>query len=163
MTLVEDLMVKASEYLPQDKINSIEEAYRFAEAAHVGQVRKSGEPFIEHPLNTALYLADLKLDSTALSAALLHDVMEDCGVPIETISERFGSDVAKLVDGVTKLTKTELQIEDADPNLITNTDAGAQAANIRKMLMSMAEDIRVVLIMLADRVHNLRPLKALPT
>ena len=97
MTLVEDLMVKASEYLPPDKMSSIEEAYRFAEAAHEGQVRKSGEPFIEHPLNTALYLADLKLDSTALTAALLHDVMEDCDVPFDELSERFGNDVAKLV------------------------------------------------------------------
>ena len=162
MTLVEDLMLKASEYLPPDKMSSIEEAYRFAEAAHEGQVRKSGEPFIEHPLNTALYLADLKLDSTALTAALLHDVMEDCDVPFDELSERFGNDVAKLVDGVTKLTKTELQMDGTGPKPNTTTDSGVQAATIRKMLMTMAEDIRVVLIKLADRLHNMRTLKALP-
>ena len=163
MTLVDNLLVRASEYLPEDRIKTIEDAYRYAEAAHHGQVRKSGEPFIEHPLNTALYLAELKLDSTALAAALLHDVMEDCGVKYEELDELFGSEVASLVDGVTKLTRTELLAESraAGPDGGTATAPG-QAGSIRKMLMAMAEDIRVVLIKLADRLHNMRTLNALP-
>ena len=163
MTLVESLMDRASEYLPEDRIGAIQDAYRYAEAAHEGQVRKSGEPFIEHPLHTALYLAELKLDSNALAAALLHDVMEDCGVPYGELSERFGGEVASLVDGVTKLTKTELRGEARETSLdVGSEEDRAQAGSIRKMLVAMAEDVRVVLIKLADRLHNMRTLKALP-
>ena len=155
--MAEALLAKARKYLPEDKIAVIAEAYRFAEEAHDGQVRRSGEPFIEHPLQTALFLVDLRLDANALAAALLHDVVEDCDVRVETLEETFGSEVANLVDGVTKLTKTELMAEERG-----SENGMAQAQSLRKMLMSMAEDIRVVLIKLADRLHNMRTLKALP-
>jgi len=164
MTLTEELFDKASTYLPPDRVDWIRTAYDFAQQAHEGQTRKSGEPFIEHPLSTAIYLADLKLDSVALSAALLHDVVEDTDVEYGDLSAKFGEDVAKLVDGVTKLTRTELISEE---NVLLNgdrpaTDDAARAASIRKMLVSMAEDVRVVLIKLADRLHNMRTLGHLP-
>ncbi len=159
---VDTLLAKAGSYLPEDKIAIIAEAYRFAEHAHDGQTRLSGEPFIQHPLETALFLADLRLDANALAAALLHDVIEDCHVGVDVLEDAFGPDVAKLVDGVTKLTKTELmsdgraQVRDPD-----SQEALAEAETLRKMLMTMAEDIRVVLIKLADRLHNMRTLDAL--
>ena len=160
---METLLAKVKDYLPEEKVDIVSEAYRFAENAHSGQMRLSGEPFIEHPLQTAIFLADLRLDANALAAALLHDVVEDCGIRSEELEEKFGSEVAKLVDGVTKLTQTELMSEGPEQgsSLDANSDF-AQAATLRKMLMAMAEDIRVVLIKLADRLHNMRTLKALP-
>ena len=163
MTLAETLLDRALNYLPADKMDLVADAYRFAEKAHEGQTRLSGEPFVEHPLQTALYLAELRLDSSALAAALLHDVMEDCGVGFEELNDQFGEEVAKLVDGVTKLTKTELIAEEREAILRSGSDdAVAQAESLRKMLTYMAEDIRVVLIKLADRLHNMRTLEALP-
>ena len=163
MTSAQSLLDRASEYLPPDKIALIADASRFAEQAHDGQARLSGEPFFEHPLQTALYLADLKLDSNALAAALLHDVIEDCDVRSDELARLFGDEVAKLVDGVTKLTRTELMTEERTPELsIRSEDEEVRAASLRKMLMSMAEDIRVVLIKLADRLHNMRTLAPLP-
>ena len=163
MTLAETLLDRALNYLPADKMDLVADAYRFAEKAHKGQTRLSGEPFVEHPLQTALYLAELRLDSSALAAALLHDVMEDCGVGFEELNDQFGEEVAKLVDGVTKLTKTELIAEEREAILRSGSDdAVAQAESLRKMLTYMAEDIRVVLIKLADRLHNMRTLEALP-
>jgi GTP pyrophosphokinase len=163
VTSAQSLLDRASEYLPQDKIALIADASRFAEKAHAGQSRLSGEPFFEHPLQTALYLADLKLDSSALAAALLHDVIEDCDVPSDELARLFGDEVAGLVDGVTRLTRTELMAEERDPELSTRSgDDDVRAASLRKMLMSMAEDIRVVLIKLADRLHNMKTLAALP-
>ena len=163
MTSAQSLLDRASEYLPQDKIALIADASRFAEQAHDGQARLSGEPFFEHPLQTALYLADLKLDSNALAAALLHDVIEDCDVRSDELARLFGDEVAKLVEGVTKLTRTELMTEERAPELsIRSEDEEVRAASLRKMLMSMAEDIRVVLIKLADRLHNMRTLAPLP-
>ena len=160
--LVDALLAKARDYLPEDKIGMIAEAYRFAENAHDGQVRLSGEPFIEHPLQTALFLADLRMDANTLAAALLHDVVEDCDVGFGELESRFGAEVAHLVDGVTKMTKTELMSEERGPALQTGTeDELARAATLRKMLMTIAEDVRVVLIKLADRLHNMRTLKAL--
>ncbi len=160
---METLLAKARNYIPQDKLGLIDEAFKFAQKAHDGQMRLSGEPFIQHPLETALYLADLRLDPTALAAALLHDVMEDCDVEYEEIEDRFGTEVAKLVDGVTKLTKTELMSEELGTGLrLGSADDLAHAETLRKMLMSMAEDIRVVLIKLADRLHNMRTLHPLP-
>ena len=163
--MVHSLLAKAREYIPEDRIAIIEEAYSFAAAAHQGQVRKSGEPFIEHPLNTALFLADLRLDQDTLAAALLHDVVEDCDVASEEIASIFGSEIASLVDGVTKLTKTEIMSQDviSESGLSLINEETAEAATIRKMLMSMAEDVRVVLIKLADRLHNMRTLGALPS
>ena len=148
------LIEKAQSYLEPDKIALVEQAYNFASEAHQGQVRKSGEPYVEHPLQTALTLAELQLDATSLAAALLHDVPENCGIPVSEIEAKFGAEVAKLVDGTTKLGKlsrsgrgeaaTELQLE-----------------NLRKMLVAMAEDLRVVFIKLADRLHNMSTLGAL--
>ena len=152
-----ELIDKAKTYIPLDNIPIIQEALDFASNAHLGQKRLSGEPFIEHPIKTAMFLADLNLAATTLTAAILHDVIEDCDVDIVEIKDRFGPDVSALVDGVTKLSKIEtLNNEHARSN---NYDNG-QSENIRKMLVAMAKDIRVVLIKLADRLHNMQTLHA---
>ncbi|MCL0099861.1 bifunctional (p)ppGpp synthetase/guanosine-3',5'-bis(diphosphate) 3'-pyrophosphohydrolase [Dehalococcoidia bacterium] len=157
------LLTLAQEYLSDDRVSTVNRAYLFAEKAHSGQTRKSGEPFIEHPVQTAICLAEFRMDSDTLTAALLHDVLEDCNVPMETIVQEFGDGVAQLVDGVTKLTRTELLSEKRTHSPIPDATSNlAQAASLRKMLMSMAEDIRVVLIKLADRLHNMRTLEYLP-
>jgi len=153
---VNSLIAKAKEYLPDDSVVLIKAAYEFASQAHQGQMRKSGKPYLEHPLHTAATLAELRLDADALAAALLHDVPEDCGIPLDEIEANFGSQVSKLVDGVTKLNR-----------LTSRTGAGEtrskfQAENLRKMLLATAEDLRVVLIKLADRLHNMHTLGALP-
>lgn len=152
--MIESLMSKAQEYTPQEKLGVIEKAYAYAEDAHRGQKRKSGEPFISHPLQIAMMLADLKLDADALAAALLHDVVEDSDdILVQDIREQFGEEIARMVDGVTKLTEAELVASGR------NSDALAghtQSETIRKMMMAMARDIRVVLIKLADRLHNMR-------
>ena len=157
---IKDLTTRVRKYLPKEKHAQVEEAYRYAALCHNGQTRESGGPYIEHPLNTALFLADLRLDATTLSAALLHDVVEDCGVSCDELSERFGPDVAKLVDGVTKLTRMELSDRSESPSL--PAEDRLKAETLRKMLVAMAEDVRVVLIKLADRLHNMRTLDALP-
>ncbi len=149
------LLEKAREYLPPEKLPVVEEAYKFAAERHQGQVRLSGGPFMEHPLQTAYILAELQLDASSLAAALLHDTPEDTGLPIEEIDTKFGPEIAKLVDGVTKLGKVSLAV--ADTSVKTT-----QAENLRKMLVAMAEDVRVVFIKLADRLHNMRTLDALP-
>ena len=162
--LADLLLDKAGDYLPPDKVAAVEEAYRFAEEAHSGQYRKSGEPFIEHPLSTALYLADLHFDYNALRAALLHDVVEDTPVTYEELADQFGVEVATLVDGVTKLTQNELMNTWGEDEVrpVQYTNEAARAASIRKMLMTMAEDVRVVIIKLADRLHNMRTLDFMP-
>ncbi len=161
--MVDALLEKAKSYLPSDRLEIISQAYNYAADAHEGQVRRSGEPFIEHPLQTALYLADLRLDANALAAALLHDVVEDCDVCLEEIEGEFGREIAAMVDGVTKLTKAEVDAEEGRNRFLLNgSDVDLeQAASLRKMLVAMAEDIRVVLIKLADRLHNMRTLQAL--
>src|SRR5712672_1058807 len=136
-------------YLKPKAVARLEEAYRFSEAAHAGQTRQSGEPYISHPLAVAEILADWHLDGQTLMAALLHDVTEDTSVTKDEISDTFGKPVAELVDGVSKLDKIEFQ-----------TAADAQAENFRKMLLAMARDVRVILIKLADRLHNMRTLGA---
>ena len=148
------LIDKAREYLPPEKIAIVEDAYNFAVSAHQGQVRKSGEPYVEHPLQVALTLAELQLDASSLAAALLHDVPENCGMPISEIEAKFGSEVAKLVDGTTRLGKLSWSGEGVATGEV-------QAENLRKMLVAMAEDLRVVFIKLADRLHNMRTLDAL--
>jgi len=148
------LRKRIQEYLPPEKIAVIENAYHFAAEAHQGQVRKSGEPYLEHPLQTALILAELQLDASSLAAALLHDVPENCGLPVSEIEAKFGSEISKLVDGTTKLGKVSWQAQET----VTKE---AQAENLRKMLVAMAEDLRVVFIKLADRLHNMRTLDAL--
>ena len=159
-----ELLTRVQSYLPEDKVALVEEAYRFAAKCHNGQTRMSGGPYIGHPLQAAIVLADLHLDVTTIVAALLHDVIEDCGVTYESLELSFGDDVAKLVDGVTKLTRMNLKFSgDGDSKGATSFhDDGLKAESLRKMLVSMAEDIRVVLIKLADRLHNMRTLKSLP-
>ena len=148
------LIDKAREYLPPEKIAIVEDAYNFAVSAHQGQVRKSGEPYVEHPLETAVILAEVQLDASSLAAALLHVVPENCGTPISEIEAKFGSEVAKLVDGTTRLGKLSWSGEGVATGEV-------QAENLRKMLVAMAEDLRVVFIKLADRLHNMRTLDAL--
>lgn len=138
-------------YLGEDEVRTIERAYALAERAHSGQMRLSGEPYISHPLAVASLLAEMRLDQDALAAALLHDVVEDTSITSEQIREEFGETVEKLVAGVTKLGRIKL-----------HSQAQVQAENIRKMLIAMAEDLRVVLIKLADRLHNMRTIGALP-
>ena len=138
-----------SGYLKPEDLARIESAYHFSEAAHEGQYRKSGHPYISHPLAVANILAQWHLDPQALTAALLHDVMEDTSVTKTEISRNFGKLVAELVDGVSKLDKIEFE-----------TQEKAQAESFRKMLLAMARDVRVILIKLADRLHNMRTLDA---
>jgi GTP pyrophosphokinase len=138
-----------SGYLKPEDISQLQSAYHFSEQAHEGQFRQSGEPYISHPLAVASILAEWHLDSQALTAALLHDVMEDTSVTKTEISRNFGKPVADLVDGVSKLDKIEFE-----------SHAEAQAENFRKMLLAMARDVRVILIKLADRLHNMRTLDA---
>ena len=153
---VNALIEQASAYLPDDKVALVTAAYEFASRAHQGQVRKTGEPYLEHPLNTAMILAEFNLDSETLAAALLHDVPEDCGVSLDEIEANFGLQVVKLVDGVTKLNRLTSRARTGE------TKSKVQAENLRKMLLATAEDLRVVLIKLADRLHNMRTLGALP-
>ena len=145
------LFQELSGYLKPDDLAQLESAYEFSELAHEGQYRVSGEPYISHPLAVANILGKLHLDSQALTAALLHDVMEDTKVTKADIAKRFGKPVAELVDGVSKLDRIEFQ-----------THEDAQAENFRKMLLAMARDVRVMLIKLADRLHNMRTLDGLP-
>src|SRR4030065_2165163 len=150
------LIELASTYLPEDKIALVKEAYEFAAKAHQGQVRKTGEPYLEHPLNVAMILAALPLDAETLAPALLHEFPEDCGVSLDEIGAKFGLPVVKLVDGVTKLDKLASRARAGEAK------SKAQAENLRKMLLATAEDLRVVLIKLADRLHNMRTLGVLP-
>jgi GTP diphosphokinase / guanosine-3',5'-bis(diphosphate) 3'-diphosphatase len=148
-TAAPTLFKEWSGYLKPEDISQLESAYQFSEQAHEGQFRQSGEPYISHPLAVANILAQWHLDSQALTAALLHDVMEDTSVTKTEISRNFGKSVADLVDGVSKLDRIEFE-----------SHAEAQAENYRKMLLAMARDVRVILIKLADRLHNMRTLDA---
>ena len=139
------------DYLSASDLASVKSAYRFSDEAHLGQLRNSGEPYITHPIAVAAQCAEWKLDAQALMAALLHDAMEDCDVTKPDLIERFGSPVAELVDGLTKLEKLQF-----------NTREENQAESFRKMLLAMARDVRVILIKLADRTHNMRTLSDAP-
>ncbi|KHT65279.1 guanosine-3',5'-bis(diphosphate) 3'-pyrophosphohydrolase [Photobacterium gaetbulicola] len=150
MYLFDSLKEVAIEYLPESQIEALRQAYLVARDAHEGQTRSSGEPYIIHPIAVARILAEMRLDYETLMAALLHDVIEDTEVTKDDLDSRFGSTVAELVDGVSKLDK--LKFRDRKE---------AQAENFRKMIMAMAHDIRVILIKLADRTHNMRTLGAL--
>ena len=145
------LVATIAEHYPQADLEPVGRAFDLAVEAHDGQKRASGEPYITHPIASAQILADLGIDPVAIEAALLHDVPEDTEYSLADLEERFGAEVAHLVDGVTKLSKFS-----------THSHEQQQAENIRKMLLAMAEDIRVVLIKLADRLHNMRTLAALP-
>jgi len=158
MNLVEKekLLAKAQAYLPEEQVTLVEKAYNFALDAHRGQLRKSGEPYLEHPVSVAMILAELQFDGATLAAALLHDVLEDCGVSVGEIKTNFGDEVAKLVEGTTKLSKL------AKPVYGDKAKRELQVENLRKMLIATAEDLRVIFIKLADRLHNMRTLGVLP-
>jgi GTP pyrophosphokinase len=153
---ISQLLDKAKTYLSEDRLALVEEAYQFALKAHDGQLRRSGEPYLQHPLETASILTDLKFDVSSIAAALLHDVPEDSGIPLSEVEEKFGPEIARLVDGVTKLSNISGQMR----NMQTKEEL--QAESMRKMLVAMAQDLRVVFIKLADRLHNMRTLEALP-
>jgi len=138
-------------YLPADQVSSIMQAYEFGAAAHDGQTRQSGEPYISHPVAVAQELADMHLDAQAIAAAILHDVVEDTSASLDEIEEKFGAEVAQLVDGVSKLDQIQFR-----------SRAEAQAESFRKMMLAMIEDIRVILVKLADRLHNMQTLDAMP-
>jgi len=156
-TGIEALLQRASRYLPEERLAIVREAFQFANDAHEGQVRRTGDPYITHPIAVTELVANLELDHLALAAALLHDVQEDCGISNEALAEKFGPRVARLVDGLTKLDKLPMNIGGLDP-----ARGSAQAQNLRKMFLAMAEDITVVLIKLCDRLHNMRTLWAFP-
>ena len=150
--LYNELIASVKKYHPSDDISMIEKAYRIANGAHLGQLRKSGEPYIIHPLCVAIILADLELDKETIVAGLLHDVVEDTVMTGDEICQEFGSEVQLLVDGVTKLGQLNYSADKIE----------VQAENLRKMFLAMAKDIRVILIKLADRLHNMRTLRYMP-
>ncbi len=145
------LMEKLKKYQPEDKLEIVDKAYHYALKAHQGQQRNSGEPYITHPLAVAVILSGLELDTPSIVAALLHDVVEDTKVTLEDVEKNFGAEIAQMVDGVTKLSRIEFHSKEEH-----------QLENLRKMFVAMAKDIRVILIKLADRLHNMRTLKFHP-
>ena len=147
--LYEELIATIKKYHPSDDLSLVEKAYKIAREHHEGQFRKSGEPYIIHPLKVAIILAELEMDKESIIAGILHDVVEDTDMTLDDVREQFGGDVAILVDGVTKLTRINWT---SDRNEI-------QAENLRKMFLAMAKDIRVIIIKLADRLHNMRTLQ----
>ena len=162
---IETLVQQVKGYMPQADLDVIQRAYDYAEKAHAGQTRRSGESYIVHPLATAHLLAELQLDTATIAAAILHDVPEDTGRPLEEIQSLFGDEIAKLVDGVTKLSRIDWQsLEESKRRAQkqSSDETNAWAENLRKMFLAMAEDVRVVLIKLADRLHNMRTLIYLP-
>ena len=150
MSAIEVFADTLGNYLEPDQVNLVRRAYFYAEQAHDGQTRRSGEPYVTHPLAVANILADMHMDHQSLMAAMLHDVIEDTGIPKDALVEQFGDTVAELVDGVSKLTQMTFE-----------SKAEAQAENFQKMALAMARDIRVILVKLADRLHNMRTLGAL--
>ncbi|MBI5461697.1 MAG: bifunctional GTP diphosphokinase/guanosine-3',5'-bis pyrophosphate 3'-pyrophosphohydrolase [Gammaproteobacteria bacterium] len=149
--LISDLCRQLDSYLDADQVREVYRAYLFSAEAHEGQQRVSGEPYIYHPLAVAQILADMRMDYKSITAAILHDVIEDTGTAKEQIAKAFGEEVAELVDGVSKLTQITFE-----------SQAEAQAENFRKMMLAMVRDIRVILIKLADRLHNMRTLGVMP-
>jgi len=149
--LISDLCKMLESYLDEDQVQDVYRAYLFGAEAHEGQRRVSGEPYIYHPIAAARILAELRLDHKTIVAAILHDVIEDTPTAKEQIADSFGTEVAELVDGVSKLTQIEFE-----------TQAEAQAENFRKMILAMVRDIRVILVKLADRLHNMRTLGVMP-
>ena len=149
---VRHLVATLESYLPDDQVAKVLEAYEFGARAHEGQTRKSGEPYITHPVAVAQELADMHLDWEAICAAILHDVVEDTEASLEEITEKFGEEVALIVDGVSKLDQIQFR-----------SRAEAQAESFRKMMLAMIEDIRVILVKLSDRLHNMQTLGAMPS
>ncbi len=160
--LYQELITSVQKYHPSTDISLIEKAYRIAEKAHEGQVRKSGEPYIIHPLCVAIILADLEMDKETIVAGLLHDVLEDTILTEQQLVEEFSEDVLLLVDGVTKLQHLHLTDRKNNEKEKSAERLEMQAENLRKMFLAMAKDIRVIMIKLADRLHNMRTLKYQP-
>src|SRR5438552_8248783 len=156
------LFDEVGKYLSPPDVETIKRAYAFAAEAHAPQMRESGEPYINHPLAVAESLASIHMDTATIVAALCHDVSEDCNVPMTELESRFGREVAGLVDGVTKLDKMQFLHVDGDEGLPKLNGQDLWAENMRKMFLAMAEDIRVVLIKLADRLHNMKTLQFRP-
>jgi len=146
-----ELRNQLAEYLTKEQVELVAKAFAMAEVAHSGQQRSSGDPYITHPVAVAQILANMHMDYQSIIAAMLHDVIEDTPVSKEDIAANFGEKIAELVDGVSKLAQLKFE-----------SRAEAQAENLRKMMLAMARDIRVILIKLADRLHNMRTLEALP-
>ena len=149
MSLASPLIDKVS-YLPKEQVEAIRLAVEFATHAHEGQYRRSGEPYVTHPIAVAQIIAEMKLDHFAIISALLHDVIEDTVYTKEDIANRFSVEVANIVDGISKISAIQFE-----------SKAAAQAENFRKMVLAMARDIRVILVKLADRLHNMRTLGVL--
>src|SRR5919201_6722419 len=150
-SLVDELLAEVAAYNPNVDRDLLGRAFRFAAVAHEGQQRRSGEDFVHHPYGVAVILASLKLDEQTIAAALLHDVVEDTDTTLDEVRDEFGDEIAKLVDGVTKLTRVQFQSREQ-----------AEAENYRKMVLAMAQDPGVILIKLADRLHNMRTIEFLP-
>ncbi|HNB90726.1 MAG TPA: HD domain-containing protein, partial [Plasticicumulans sp.] len=148
---IEELCMVLAGYLDPAQVEAVRSACWFSAEAHQGQYRKSGEPYVFHPIAVARILAEVHFDHETLMAAVLHDVIEDTKFGKDQVTERFGPEVAELVDGVTKLTQIQF-----------GSKLEAQAENFRKMFLAMAKDIRVIMVKLADRLHNMRTLGALP-
>src|SRR6187397_3562530 len=148
--LIDELIESVAAYNKDVDRDLLTRAFRFAAAAHEGQQRRSGEDFINHPWGAAKICAELHLDEQTIAAALLHDVVEDTGTDIKEVRDEFGDEIAQLVEGVTKLTRIQFQSREQ-----------AEAENYRKMIVAMAQDVRVILIKLADRLHNMRTIEYL--
>ena len=151
--LIEKLCSILSGYLDEDQIKECVRAYEFGADAHTGQFRKSGEAYICHPVSVAILLAEMHMDASGIMAAILHDVIEDTPVTKKELVKQFSQEIADLVDGVTKLTKIDGR---------SQTRAEAQAENVRKMFLAMGKDLRVILVKLADRLHNMQTLGVMP-
>src|ERR1700694_338677 len=151
LTKFRDLMKRMQENRPQDDLTIVKKAYDYSQKNHAGQSRASGEPYLVHPLEVALVLAEMKMDPVAVASGLLHDSVEDTSVTIVDIRKEFGEQVAHIVEGVTKISAIDFATREEQ-----------QAENLRKMMLAMVDDIRVVLIKLADRLHNMRTLEHLP-
>ncbi len=148
---VEELVDRVRAYNPHSNTDLIRAAYAFGKEAHEGQFRTSGEPYFSHPVEVAMLLTEVRLDDATIITALLHDTIEDTGITYKTVADKFGDEIAQLVDGVTKLTNLELSSVETK-----------QAENFRKLLLAMSKDVRVLLVKLADRLHNMRTIKSLP-
>src|SRR3989442_12303482 len=151
MLALENILATVEKYHPNDDLEVIRQAYAFSAKEHRGQLRKSGEPYLNHPLAVAKILAEMKLEAACVSVGLLHDVVEDTLTPIEKIKEYFGNDIGQIVNGLTKISQFQFDSKEEQ-----------QAENFRKMFLAMVDDIRVVLVKLADRLHNMRTLQYLP-
>ena len=151
VTKFRDLLQQMRENRPADDLEIVRKAYEYSQKHHAGQTRASGEPYLIHPLEVATVLAEMKMDPVAVAAGLLHDSVEDTSVTIGDIRKEFGEQVAHIVEGVTKISKIDFATKEEQ-----------QAENLRKMMLAMVDDIRVILIKLADRLHNMRTLEHLP-